>query len=128
MWEWSPGQHEVDRRETHVEVVVHLREGRVESIPDLLALEGPRRGVNGDFSDDLRDVKGTLGLLKGGRVRDELVDLIGDQANIRAKGDGSETKFDKLGAIRSASELHGIVLVRVALTLFCSINFEFGQS
>jgi hypothetical protein len=94
--ERGPGQHEVDRGESHVQVVVHLGEGRVESITNLLALQGARRSVDGDFRNDLGNVEGALGVLESGGGLDKVIDLVGDQADIGAERVRSEAELDEL--------------------------------
>jgi hypothetical protein len=94
-----PGQHEVDGSEALVEIVVHFREGGVESIPNLLTLERARSSVDGDFSNVLGDVEGTLGFMECGSGLDELIHLVGNQGNVRSKRFGGEAEFDELWPI-----------------------------
>lgn len=52
----QPRKHEIDRCEAIVEMSVVGRKCRIERVPDLLALEGARRGVKGNFREDRGDV------------------------------------------------------------------------
>ena len=123
--ERGPGKHEVDRSETLVEVVVHLSESRVEAVPDFLSLERARGSVDRDLGDNLGHIDGALGVLESGGVLDEVVDLIGDQVDIRAKRLRGKTKLDKLLTM-SAFTLYTCILSLP--TFFCSMSLALGQS
>ncbi len=77
-----PRQHEVDRAEAHVEVVVHLGEAGVEAVAHLLALEGARRRVDGDFGQCRRDVDRAAWAFEGWRPLDEVHDLLLDERDV----------------------------------------------
>jgi hypothetical protein len=76
--------------------VVHLGEGGVEPITNLLALQGARRSVDGDLCNNLGNVEGARGVLESGGGLDKVIDLVGDQADIGAKRVRSEAELDEL--------------------------------
>jgi hypothetical protein len=111
--------------------VVHLSEGGVESITDLLALQGARRSIDGDFRNNLGNIEGALGVLESGGGLNEVIDLIGNQADIGAKRLRSEAELDKLQGANLVSFRHVKFSIGgglPVLTFFCSINLELGQS
>ena len=78
------------------EVVVHLGESGVESIANLLALQGARRSVDCDFRNDLGNIECAFVALESGTVLDIVIDLVGDQAHVGAQRVRGETEFDEL--------------------------------
>jgi hypothetical protein len=59
-------------------------------------LQRARGSVDGDLGDHLGHIDGALGILESGRVLDKVIDLIGDQVDVRAKRLGCETELDEL--------------------------------
>jgi hypothetical protein len=94
--EGRPGQHEVDGREAHVEVVVELRELGVERVADLLALERVRGRVDGELGHDLGHVEGALLPLERLVALDKVLDLLRDDCNVRAERFLCEAELDEL--------------------------------
>lgn len=94
--QWGPGQHEVNRGKTHIQIVIHFRKGRVESVPNFFTLQRAGGSIDGDFRNDLRDIECSFRLLESGGGLDKIVDFVGDQGNVRAQRLGGETEFDEL--------------------------------
>lgn len=95
------GEQEVERREASVEIIVQASERLVERRSNLLALEGPGGGENGDFLHDIDNVERApfaLGL-GGGEAwlgGDEVLNLLFDHADVRAELVDGEGDLDKL--------------------------------
>lgn len=92
----SPGQHEVDGRETHVEIVVQLGELGIEGVADLLTLEGAGGSVDCELSHDLGHIERALLTLEDLVASDEVLGLLGNDGNVRAEGVLGETELDEL--------------------------------
>lgn len=97
--EGSPGQHEVDGSEAHVEVVVEVGEGGVEAGSHLFSLEGAGSGVDGQFGEGGREVNGALvggKPLVGVVFAEELTRLFRDEGDVGLEGRGSQSILDEL--------------------------------
>jgi hypothetical protein len=99
----GPRKHEVDGRETHIEIVVQLGEPRIEGIADLLTLEGAGRGVDGKLSHDLGHIEGALLALEDLVALDEVLGLFGNNGNVGAEGLLCKTELDELGLVLAGS-------------------------
>lgn len=91
-----PGEHEIDRGKSHVEVMIKCRKGGIKSTADLLALQGTRGGIDGNLSDGLANVERPLWLLERRRVLNKIFDLFGDKFDVGSKRFGGKAKFDEL--------------------------------
>lgn len=90
------GEHEVERSETAVEVLVVLGELTVKRFANFLSLESTRRSKNDELGHGLEEVESGRGLL--GRNSDffgkEIFAFASDHRRIRLKGLGSKTGLD----------------------------------
>jgi hypothetical protein len=93
----GPGEHEVDRREAHVKIVVQFGKARVKGVTDFLALERAGGSIDGEFSHDLGDIESALLALKGLVALDEVLGFFGDDGNVGAESVLGKTKLDELG-------------------------------
>lgn len=96
VWQWGPVQHEVDRAETHVKIVVQVCKGSVKLGSHLLALKRVGRSINGDLSHGRRNVDGAFLTLQERRSLDEVGDFVDHNRNIRAEGVSSQPNFHEL--------------------------------
>ncbi len=77
-----PGEHEVNGRETHVEVVVEIGEAGVEFAADFFTLEGAGRGIDCKFCHFDGNVQGAFGAFETGGPLEEIDDFVGDQGYV----------------------------------------------
>ena len=75
-------EEEVDGCESHIEVVVHLREGVVESFAHFLSLQTAGCGEDDDFTHGVGDVDYSSCTLERGRVGNVILHLLLDQGDI----------------------------------------------
>lgn len=94
--ERSPGKHEVDRGETHVEVVVKIGEGAVELGADFLALERATSSVDSQLGHGLGYIQLAGITLEPVGVCEEVLSLGGDDGNVGAESLGGQAELDEL--------------------------------
>lgn len=102
----GPVKHEVDRRETHVEIVVKGSKRLVELATDLLALERMRGGEDGDLGHLGRNVDNAGFALEIGALLEVARDLIRDDGNVG------------LESLRGERDLHELLSVATSQHTF----------
>lgn len=92
----SPGKHEVDRSEAHVEVVVEVGDALVELVAADLALEAVRGGEDGKLAHFLGDVDDTRRALEISVLFEEGCGLVRDNGHILLESFGGQDGLDEL--------------------------------
>lgn len=96
MWKRRRGQQEIDRRKTHVEVVVEFGETGVKAFSNFLALERSGRSVNCDLSHGATNIECTFLAPERRRGGHELLHFSCDEGDVGFEGIRGETKLDEL--------------------------------
>ena len=104
--EREPRKHEVHGVEAKIEIVKETSEGSVESIADLLALQGTGSSENGDLGNDLAKRNGTTGTLEVLGLLDVVLHLLNDQRSVSLEGVDSQAEFHELCGCQPAVRGH----------------------
>ena len=105
MREGRPRKHEIDRRESHVEVMVQRCKGRVKLLAHFFALQGPRCSVYCQLSHCRANVNRPFLRLQGRVFGNERLDFVLDQSNVGVQGFRSKAKLDELNMYSLADKL-----------------------
>lgn len=101
-WQWQIREHEVQRSESVIQVIIELRKRLVQGVTNFLALQRPRGRKDGDFLHDFNDVEippfvnvVSLINLEVLVVTNKILNFFLDHTNISAKVVRRKTNFDK---------------------------------